>query len=244
LLLMTCLLRETFEKARADIFAYALMFKSRLSMLNRNQKLLLVAAACLIIGLVTLAAVYGIWPRQGNHSAMRSLPEASRGVAAFEWLDRPMKPQESVKFLDVDGQMISLDDFRGKVILLNLWASWCPPCLRELPSLDRLAVRFPGDKFAVVAVNLDRAGSRGAHEDPQTLYRRLAITHLAFYRDPQGLLGFALGTPGLPASLLFDAEGRELGMLAGDADWDGAAARALVAAAIEGKDFRNADREP
>ncbi|MCA8887280.1 MAG: TlpA disulfide reductase family protein [Parvularculaceae bacterium] len=128
-----------------------------------------------------------------------------------------------------DGAEVSLADFRGKAVLVNFWATWCTPCLKELPSLDQLQADLGGDDFAVVAVAADPLGEEVA----QRFFDKLDIRRLELYTDPQ--LRFAIASGGssvLPVSILFDAQGREVGRLIGEADWSSPEARALVNHAI------------
>lgn len=151
---------------------------------------------------------------------------AGHGLERFVWHDGPTA-LPAIRFNDGEGTGRSLEDFKGRVVLLNLWATWCAPCVEEMPALDRLDAALGGSRFAVLAVSLDH--------DPATARRWLKdhkIRHLEFYHDPRFELSSALRAPGLPLSVLIDAEGRELGRLAGSADWDAPAARALVARAL------------
>lgn len=135
-------------------------------------------------------------------------------------------PTES--FLHNGGET-TLRSFRGKVVLVNLWATWCPPCLKELPSLDALEAELGGEDFAVVAVAADPKGPEAA----RAFLDKLKIRHLELYADPKLALTIATGgSPALPLSILYDAEGREIGRLAGDADWASPEAKALMRAAI------------
>lgn len=115
-----------------------------------------------------------------------------------------------------NGENISLADFRGKVILVNFWATWCLPCLKELPSLDALEGLLGGDNFEVVAIAADPRGPEAA----QTYLDRLEIKHLKLYADPSLRLASSIGGANvLPVSILYDANGREIGRLVGEADW-------------------------
>ncbi|OAP35196.1 redoxin [Sinorhizobium glycinis] len=121
-----------------------------------------------------------------------------------------------LQFTDGEGQPRSLADFRGKVVLLNLWATWCLPCREEMPTLDRLQATLGGDKFQVLALSIDRGGV----ETVKKFYDEIGIQHLAIHVDTSSQVGFALATAGLPTTLLIDAESRELGRLIGPAKWD------------------------
>ena len=127
-----------------------------------------------------------------------------------------------------EGENITLGDFRGKTILVNFWATWCLPCLKELPSLDALEEKLGGDKFQVVAIAADPRGPEAA----QGYLDRLEIKNLKLYADPSLRLASAVGgVDVLPVSILYDANGREVGRLVGEADWASAEALRLVRSA-------------
>lgn len=128
-----------------------------------------------------------------------------------------------------EGREATLADFRGRTVLVNFWATWCAPCLKELPSLDALEERLGGDSFAVVAVAADPKGPAAAQE----FLDKLALKNLKLYADPKLSLTIATGGSAvLPISILYDAQGREIGRLTGEADWTSAEAIALIRAAI------------
>lgn len=142
------------------------------------------------------------------------------------------KPIPAVSFNDDQGRLRSLADFRGKVVLLNIWATWCPPCRREMPSLDRLQSALGGADFEVAALSIDRAGI----EVVRKFYAEAGIRNLAIYIDSSGKAPRELGTVGVPSTLLIDREGRELGRLAGAAEWDAPEMVAFLRCIIAGID--------
>lgn len=129
----------------------------------------------------------------------------------------------AIRFQDGAGRSLSLADFRGRVVLLNIWATWCPPCRQEMPSLDRLQSKLGGPEFEVVALSIDVNGGPAV----QNFYREVGIKALKTYNDPTTDAAGRLGIPGIPGTLLIDREGRELGRAIGPAEWDGPEAIAL-----------------
>lgn len=131
-------------------------------------------------------------------------------------------------FTDASGAAKSLADWKGKVVLLNIWATWCVPCREEMPALDKLQAELGGKDFDVVAVNIDR----GQSDKPKAFLAETGATHLRLHTDPTGKLFAALKAVGMPATLLIDRQGREIGRLVGPANWDSPEAIALIKAAI------------
>lgn len=130
-------------------------------------------------------------------------------------------------FSDSAGKPTRLGDFRGRLVLLNLWATWCPPCLEEMPALDRLNARLGGDKFVVVTLALD------SPVKAEAFLRRINATTLQGYNDSKGLALSTLGVRTVPTTLLIDARGRELGRLSGAAEWDEKPALDLIQAFLK-----------
>lgn len=126
-------------------------------------------------------------------------------------------PLPPLVFETLDGQPTSFEAFKGKVVVLNLWATWCAPCRLEMPSLDRLQARFTHQPVIVLALSVDRAGP----ERVQTFLDEVGVKNLHVYRDPKAAIIRTLRVPGLPATLLVDKEGREVGRVLGIAQWDG-----------------------
>ena len=108
---------------------------------------------------------------------------------------------------DGDGKPVTLQDFAGQVVLLNFWATWCAPCVREMPSLDRLQAKLGGEGLAVVTVSRDRGGANVV----MPFYERLELTNLGVYLDPKGAFSRAFKVRGLPTTILIDREGRVVG---------------------------------
>jgi thiol-disulfide isomerase/thioredoxin len=126
------------------------------------------------------------------------------------------KPLPELRFNDADGKEHTLADFRGKVVLLNIWATWCEPCREEMPALDRLQAKLGGERFQVLALSVDQQGPATARK----FYAQVGIKALALYIDPTAKAAFTVDAAGLPASLLVDRQGREIGRHLGAVRWD------------------------
>ena len=134
--------------------------------------------------------------------------------------DPPVQP--GLTFTTPDGD-VTLEDYRGKIVLVNAWATWCPPCVAEMPSLDELQRLLGGEDFAVVPISLDRNMSEATE-----FYERTGLTDLPLIHDGSFAINARLELPGLPTSVFYDEYGRELARLPGEADWASEEALALV----------------
>lgn len=154
-------------------------------------------------------------------------------VAALSLATEPRR-LPPLSFTDAQGKALSLADFKGKLLLVNLWATWCVPCRKEMPALDHLEQALGGERFQVVAINLDTKDP----EKPKAFLTEIGNKSLAFYADPGTKTFSALRAVGrgfgLPTTLLVDGKGCEIGFLAGPAEWGGADAQALIKAALAG----------
>ncbi|MFH1344106.1 MAG: TlpA disulfide reductase family protein [Pseudomonadota bacterium] len=180
-----------------------------------------------------------------------SLGPAAAGLIALTWsmaaaqepsrnfIIHEPKPIAAIRFEQADGQPRSLADFRGKVVLLNIWATWCVPCRKEMPTLDRLQAKLGGADFEVVALSIDR------HMDAvRKFFTEVGIQKLAMYLDSTAKATRELGAVGLPTTLLLDREGREIGRLIGPAEWDSPEITALIGGVIAGGSTAHSSREP
>ena len=174
--------------------------------------------AMLIAALLLSAALPGgsMQPRAAEAgAAAESLPNFT--------LTTPPKPVPPAKFNDAAGKSIDLSAFRGRVVLVNLWATWCPPCRAEMPALDRLQAALGSPDFQVVAVSQDIDKAKA-----QAFLQHVGATHLGFYIDESMLSGRTWGGIGLPTTLLVDRDGSEVGRIIGPAEWDSPEAKALI----------------
>lgn len=136
-------------------------------------------------------------------------------AARFAMHDAPRSVSD-VRFKDGARRSVALADMRGRIILLNVWATWCGPCRREMPTLDRVQAELGGTDFEVVALSIDRAGPEAVRK----FFAETGVRRLALYIDESGRAARDLGAIGLPTTLLLDRDGRELGRLVGAAEWD------------------------
>jgi thiol-disulfide isomerase/thioredoxin len=204
----------------------------------------LIAAAVATGLLVGLAGVYGIAGMTRNpqaeacrgalDTAKRIAPLARGEVAALTVASDPLQVPD-LAFHDVDGKEHKLSEWRGKTVLLNLWATWCVPCRREMPALDNLQTQLSGPGFDVVAVNIDTRNP----DKPKAFLREVGATKLAYYADPKAevfqdlkQIGRAFG---MPTTMLIDPQGCEIGTMAGPAEWASRDGVDLIQAAVNPK---------
>lgn len=166
-----------------------------------------------------------------------SAPVGSSSPLELSVYDEPRVLPE-IHFSDERGRDLTLADFRGRVVLLNVWATWCVPCRKEMPALDRLQAKLGGDDFVVIPLSIDRKGI----EAVRGFYREVGVEKLATYLDPSGKGSRALAVPGVPTTLLIDREGREVARKMGAAEWDGAEMVSLVERVIEGRSISERDQ--
>ena len=192
--------------------------------------------------LVGLAGVYGIATLTGNAGgdaacrpavelARKLAPLAHGEVAAVNVAKSPLQLPD-LAFQDASGKPLTLAHWRGRMVLLNLWATWCVPCRKEMPALDALQRRLGGPGFEVVAVNIDTRDP----DKPKAFLKEVGVDQLAYYADPDAktfqdlkAIGRAFG---MPTTLLVDPHGCELGTIAGPAEWASDNAVKLIQAAL------------
>jgi thiol-disulfide isomerase/thioredoxin len=201
----------------------------------------MIAAGLAIGALIGVAAVYGIGGLTRNAGdaacqptfdlARKIAPFAKGEVAAVTPAAKPLLVPDLV-FQDATGAQKKLSDWRGRTILLNLWATWCVPCRKEMPALDELQAKLGGDDFQVVAVNIDTRDL----DKPKTWLKEAGIKSLDYFSDEKAkifqdlkLIGKAFG---MPTTMLIDKAGCEIGTIAGPAEWASEDAVRLIRAAL------------
>jgi len=181
----------------------------------RNRMRVLLA----LMGIAVLTAALVMAYRESTRTTAPARDAASSNKTGFAFNIYPQpRALPNVRFADGSGRAMTLQDFRGKFVLLNIWATWCPPCRQEMPTLDHLQAKLGGPDFEVVAISID--------QDPQRLnlvkefYLQSGVKFLAIYMDSIGDTSSDLEVVGLPTTLLIDREGREIGRKIGPAEWD------------------------
>jgi thiol-disulfide isomerase/thioredoxin len=139
----------------------------------------------------------------------------SPGGFSFSFPDQP-RVLPDIRFADGDGRSLSFQAFRGRPMVLNIWATWCVPCRKEMPALDRLQAEFGASELTVLALSIDRQGLPVVKK----FYEELGLTSLRIYIDQSGKASNDLNAVGIPTTLLVDRDGREIGRKVGPAEWD------------------------
>ncbi len=162
--------------------------------------------------------VAGLWPRKPYAAGLDKLQRHD-----------PPRPLPEAEFRDAEGAPVTLAAFRDQGVVLNLWATWCAPCVAEMPSLQRLAGLVRQDRIMVLPLSSDRGGAPAV----RAFYDRLGLKDLGIWLDPRGAAARSWGARGLPTTLLIGRDGTERGRLEGEATWDApemvAQVRALLA---------------
>jgi thiol-disulfide isomerase/thioredoxin len=152
---------------------------------------------------------------------------ASADAFSFSFLDQP-RSLPDIRFVDGEGRSLSLQEFRNRPVLLNIWATWCVPCRQEMPALDRLQADVGASELFVLALSIDRQGMPVVKK----FYQELGVVSLGAYIDQAGEVSSELNTIGVPTTLLIDREGREIGRKVGAAEWDSREIVALIRARL------------
>ena len=156
-------------------------------------------------------------------SQIERIEQMRRGALAKLEIKRPAPVPPVTVFQNELGQDVTLSDWDGQLVLVNLWATWCAPCVAEIPSLNALQGRYDKSEFEVVAISLD-----GSAEDADEFLQAIGADNLELYHEPSYAFAKASGAAGVPVSILYDGQGDEVARLSGEADWNSAQAAALI----------------
>ena len=208
-----------------------------------SRRIPLAVGAVMVGAVIGFAGIYGMGGvkrtaagdpacRAAVATAQKIAPLARGEVAALTMATTPLQLPD-LAFEDANGQPKKLSDWRGKTVLLNLWATWCVPCRKEMPALEGLQQKLAGPNFEVVAINIDTRDP----EKPKTFLKDANLTRLGYFNDRNAKVfqdlksvGRALG---MPTSVLVDGQGCEIGTIAGPADWASDDAVKLISAAVK-----------
>src|SRR3982074_3518256 len=217
-----------------------------LSYPTATRRIPLAIGAVLIGAVIGFAGVYGVGGLKRNASgdpacrgavdlARKLAPLAHGEVAGLTMATAPLRLPD-LAFEDAEGRPRKLSDWRGRIVLVNLWATWCVPCRKEMPALEGLQTRLGGPDFEVVAINIDTRDP----EKPKNFLKEANLTRLGYFSDQKAKvfqdlksIGRALG---MPTSVLVDGQGCEIATIAGPAEWDSDDAIKVITAAVKPAD--------
>lgn len=148
--------------------------------------------------------------------ALAGTQAALAAGAGIERLREATRPLPAFTFQDAEGAEKSITDFLGHGLVINLWATWCPPCVAEMPALERLGRALAAERITVLPLSSDRGGRAVV----EAFYQRVGLTGLGVWLDPRGAAARAMGARGLPTTIIVDRQGQERARLEGDAAWD------------------------
>lgn len=180
----------------------------------------------LVAAALYMALSLGAIPAHADTSAAAALRDGDMRKLIFH--GTPEAVSKVAFDLADDAGQITLEEFHGKYILVNFWATWCAPCRHEMPMLSELQTEFGGDDFEVVTIATGRNSPAGIVK----FFKDTGIDNLPRYQDPKQKLAAQMGVFGLPITVLIDREGREIARLRGDADWSSDSAKAIIAELI------------
>ncbi|MBB6124842.1 TlpA family protein disulfide reductase [Sphingobium subterraneum] len=161
-----------------------------------------------------------------------STPETAGAKSASFVIDRSKagSPLPDFVFADAKSKDVTLSRFAGRPILVNLWATWCAPCVAEMPQLDAIAGAYAKDKLAVLTISQDSLGA----DKVVPFFQKKGFQHIQPWLDPENQFGFHYATGMLPTSVLYTADGKEIARVVGALDWEGDDAKALIEEAVNG----------
>lgn len=215
-------------------------------MTHSGKRRVVLAATAAVTLLIAAAFGYDIAQRTSSPGAQIAVPAPVTGSDSpaasvhppqFSVFDEP-RPVTDIRFQDDQDHDLTLGDFRGRVLLLNIWATWCVPCRKEMPTLDRLQARLGGKDFLVMALSIDQKGV----EAVRGFYHEVGVEKLPIYVDSSGKAGHSLAVPGVPTTLLIDRQGREVARKMGAAEWDSPEMISLVRRAMHAQSVSSTGR--
>lgn len=158
-----------------------------------------------------------------------TLKELRNGDMKKLVVHKEARPRIEEVFRDQYGNEVTLADYEGKVVVLNFWATWCPPCRAEMPGIDRLSGEMAGDDVEVLALSTDRFDV----ERVAAFFDEINVEHLRVLQDRKGAVARRAGVLGLPVTVILDRQGREIGRVQGEAEWDSADVKAIITRVVE-----------
>ena len=158
-----------------------------------------------------------------------TLKEMRNGDMKKLVVHKEARPRIKEAFRDQYGNQVTLADYEGKVVVLNFWATWCPPCRAEMPSIDRLSAEMGGDDVAVLALSTDRFDV----ERVVAFFEEINVENLRVLQDRKGAVARRAGVLGLPVTVILDRQGREIARVQGEAEWDSADVKAIITRVVE-----------
>jgi len=227
------------------------MSENNLKQNNNENKTRTYVLATLIAGCIGFIAIYVTFGRHDNEEPLiaqqtaanslkkiacpRQIPTGVHPLQRYNCGDMvsflihktPMQINK-IAFNNALGETISLEKWRGKYVLLNIWATWCAPCRKEMPDLDELKTHFKDKNFDVVAISIDR----GSNTKPKRFLEKIGVKNIDLYNDPKNSLIGPLRVLGMPTTLLINPEGLEIGRMIGPAHWASVDAKRLIEKAI------------
>lgn len=191
-----------------------------------TMKFTSVACAAMLYGAIALSATPAVADGSLSAAEVAALKEARSGDMKKLIIHNEPRDRLEASFLTADDSEMTVSSFEGKVVVLNFWATWCPPCRKEMPSIDRLKAAIGGDDVDVVAISLDRASI----EKITDFFTSINVENLDIYREPSLRMGSEASVLGMPVTLVLDRQGREVARLQGEAEWDSEETKDMISA--------------
>ena len=192
------------------------------------RDLVRLGVSAMLYGVIALGANAAV-AADLSQDQVAELKEMRAGDMRKLVVHKEARPRIDETFRDAFGNAVTLADYDGKVVVLNFWATWCPPCRAEMPSIDRLSGAMAGDDVEVLALSTDRFDV----ERVAAFFEEIEVKNLHVLQDRKGKLARKAGILGLPVTVILDRQGREIARLQGDAHWDSDDAKAIVARVVE-----------